>query len=128
MRSLVDALIHVHPSADIRLYFSTPTAEPWHASCHAQHLHVVRMVLDGATYAETFRTSADLDSVIEALAKAVSPMPVNHCSLKATSPRRLGPFDPLPDLLDANRSHAGLSALKAAKRAILSAVQGEERR
>lgn len=157
MRALVDTLTQVHPGAEIRLYFSTRAADPWLVSCHAQHLRVVRMVMDAETYARAFRSSANLDAVVQDVANTVSPVPVSHCALETSSPRRLGPLDPLLDLLDlpfairaqlvpqaaanprydppilqalldANRDHVDPRALKYAKRSILSAVQSREPR
>lgn len=155
MRGLVKTITQVHPDADLQLYFSTRAAAPWLASCHAQHLRAIRMVMDGEAYAETYRASANLDAVIQAVTDAISPVLVSQCALETSSPRRLGPLAPLLDLLDipaatraqllqqaaanprygpsilqalldANRKYSDPDLLKAAKRAILSAAQNRD--
>jgi hypothetical protein len=152
MRALSEILTQMHPGIDLRFFFLTRAADAWLASCHAQHLHVVRMVMDAATYAEAHRASADLDAVVDAVSETVSPVPVSRCALEHSSARPLGPLDPLLDLLDlpgilrarivsrpvansrhdatildalliANRDHADPEARKTAKRLILSAAR-----
>lgn len=152
MHTLVDTLTTLHPDADLRLFFSTRAAQAWLASCHAQHLRVVRMVLDAQAYARFYRESADLDAVIDAVADAAPAARVSRCALEHSATRALGPLAPLLDLADlpgqirrqlvpqpaanrrpdpvvlaallaANRDHSNPVALKAAKRAILSAAK-----
>lgn len=157
MHGLVEIITQVHPDADLRLYFSTRASAPWLASCHAQHLRAIRMVMDGEAYADTYRASANLNAVVQAVTDAVSPVSVSQCALETSSPRRLGPLGPLLDLLDvsaemraqlvpqpaantrydqttlhsllaANRDHTDTVVLKTAKRAILSAARNRDQR
>ncbi|MEY8826952.1 hypothetical protein AB9K34_00725 [Sedimentitalea sp. XS_ASV28] len=100
MQALVKTLAHIHPEADIRLYFSTRAAAPWLASCHAQHLRAIRMKMDSRTYAETYRDSADLARIVEAVRRKVVPHPTSQCALETSAVRHLGPFDPVLELCD----------------------------
>ncbi|AVO36844.1 hypothetical protein [Pukyongiella litopenaei] len=152
MKALAETVAQIHPGADIRFFFSTRAPAPWLASCHAQHLRAVRMVLDAETYADRYRASAGLDAVIDAVAQAVAPAPVLRRALEDSAGQALGPLAPLLDLcglpdpvrdrlapqpaanrrhdpaillalLAANRDHADPDALRAAKRAILAHAQ-----
>lgn len=147
MQAAVETIAQTRPKAGIALFFSTRAAEPWLASCHAQHLAASRMTLSAHDYAERFRASADLDAIVDAVAVA-QPYPVHRQALDASRDRRLGPLDPLLDavglpeaqraglkpqpaantappvhvlnrLLDLNRGDLDDAALRAAKKSLL---------
>lgn len=99
MAVLAETLRAVHPSADIRFYFSTRAATPWLHSCHAQHVRATRMTLDRDTYADAFAGSGDLDKVVADVATATG-CPVSATALEVSAPRPLGPLAPLLDCFD----------------------------
>ncbi|MCA0870746.1 hypothetical protein LCL97_07920 [Seohaeicola saemankumensis] len=99
MQVLADTLTAARPEADLSFYFSTRGAANWLASCHAQHLAASRMTLSAADYATRYASSAGLDAVIDAVARAVAPHPVHRTPLEASRTRPLGPLDPLIDLI-----------------------------
>lgn len=88
----------VRPGAEMTVFLSTRGADDWLASSHAQHLAATRMTLDARSYAARFRGSADLDAVADAVAGA-QPHPVHRVRLEDCRNRRLGPLDPLLDLI-----------------------------
>lgn len=98
MRAATEAIEQVHPGTEISLFLSTRAGGDWLTSCHAQHLAASRMTLTAAEYADRYRASGDLDAVIDAVAKA-QPYPVHRAALDASRDRRLGPLDPLLDLI-----------------------------
>lgn len=99
MRTLVETVQQVHPDAAFTFYFSTRSAGPWLASCHAQHLAATRMTLDARDYASRYSASADLDAITGRVARAVAPHPVHRCALEDGRDRPLGPLDPLLDAI-----------------------------
>ena len=98
MQAAIATITAVHPGAAPVLYFSTRAAGPWLASCHAQHLTASRMVLTAREYGQRYRASADLDAVIDAIAAAL-PCPVRRAALEDSAARRLGPLEPLLDVI-----------------------------
>ena len=104
-------------------------------------------MLTAREYGQRYRASADLDAVIDAIAAAL-PCPVRRAALEDSAARRLGPLEPLLDviglpdtvraalaaqprantapppqvldrLLELNRSDLDDADLRAAKRAVL---------
>ncbi len=99
MRGLAETIEAVLPGAEMVFYFSTRAAQPWLASCHAQHLAASRMTLDAGDYAARYGASADLDGVVDLISAAVAPWPVHRAALEASGDRALGPLDPLLDVV-----------------------------
>ncbi|MFT7593125.1 MAG: hypothetical protein ACI8R4_000437 [Paracoccaceae bacterium] len=149
MRTLVETLCKIRPDARAQFFFSTRSADPWLASCYAQHLRATRITQSVEEYTHAYRDSARLAEIIGQIATAVAPHPVHHCALESSQTRPLGPLDPvldligLPDavrarlvahprvntapspakcdrLLALNRSDLGAKVWRAAKRALLS--------
>lgn len=99
MQALVETIRQVRPDATFTFFFSTRAADPWLASCHAQHLAASRMTLSARDYARAFRASADLDAIADRVARAVAPHPVHRRTLEDSRDRPLGPLDPLLDVI-----------------------------
>lgn len=100
MRALAETLAEAMPGARLQFFFSTRAAAPWLASCYRQTLRATRLTLGEAEYARRFRASAALDAAVDAVARAVAPLPVQRCALETSQDRPLGPLAPLLDLLD----------------------------
>lgn len=98
MRCIAESVEAVQPDARITFYFSTRAARPWLASCHAQHLRATRMTLDRESYARDYRASADLEAVVDAVADAVAPRPVQRAALEELADAPQGPLTPLLNL------------------------------
>ncbi len=142
MAALVETLRRIHPGAAPEFYFSTRRTDDWLRSCHAQHLCASRLTLDAAKYAKAYRRSANLDAIIDNVAKATA-CPTHRAALEQGDPlaalldviglpdelrARLRPADPantappaevLAALLDLNRGDMSEPDLRAAKRALL---------
>ncbi|WP_165937608.1 hypothetical protein [Antarcticimicrobium sediminis] len=149
MAAIVETLAELHPKAQPEFFFSTRAPQAWLASVHAQHLRAMRMTLSAEDFAQKFRSAADLDAVVDEIARSVAPCPVHRAALEQSAARPLGPLAPLLDLLELpenlratlepqppantapppdctaellrlNRSNMDAEALAAAKRALLA--------
>lgn len=100
MRTMANTLTTILPGCQVQFYFSTRAAAPWLTSCYAQHLKASRIVLDADDYATSYQNSANLDAIVDAVATAVAPHPVQRCALEDSQNLPLGPLDPLLDLIE----------------------------
>ncbi len=101
MKTFVETVENVLPfQMEMIFYFSVRDAEPWLKSCHSQHLRTVKMELDEAQYIEAYRDSARLGRVIDLVRVAVAPHRVEWGRLEDTRDLRLGPLEPIIDLLE----------------------------
>jgi len=147
MQTLAATFGDVLGQVRLAYYFSTRKPAPWLRSCYHQHLRATRITQTAEEYARAHASSARLGRAVYAVRKAVAPHPVSDCLLEDTHSLRLGPVDPVLDLLDIpaevraqivpqppantapssakahallslNRSDLDDTALKAAKRAV----------
>ncbi|WP_165798793.1 hypothetical protein [Shimia abyssi] len=81
-------------------YFSTRQSDEWLRSCYAQHLRATRMSATLSEYCEKYRSSADLDRIVDGVRLAVGASSVVATPLESLSKRRLGPLGGLFDALE----------------------------
>ncbi|KEJ91095.1 hypothetical protein [Sulfitobacter donghicola] len=148
MRALAVSFSAAAPDAELTFFFTTRGADPWLRSCYAQHLRASRMVWDEEDYLKRFKTSADLDQILDLIKREIPNHALLDTSLEEHAGRRLGlaeamldqlklsnerravlkpaknrnaaPSDALKaELLALNRSDLGNAALKQAKRDLI---------
>ncbi len=146
MKSLIFAFREAQPEAEMVLAFTTREAEPWLASCHAQHVRATRMDLSVKDYKRKFRNSAALGDVLAAIEAEVPDVPLHRFALEdhgdgfgpvapllalagvpqevqakltALPPENTAPSaEKLQRLLDINRSDLSDDEVKDAKKAL----------
>lgn len=126
MLTAAQTLAEIRPEARVEFIFTTRAAEPWLASCHAQHLRAMRMRLDRAEFARAWRGAADLPALVATIAQVLAPRAVHQAALEDCAHRRLGPLDPILDILALpDRLRAALVPQPPANRAPSPARQAE---
>ncbi|MBE1285844.1 MAG: hypothetical protein GJ676_21200 [Rhodobacteraceae bacterium] len=88
----------VGADADLRFYLST-RRHGWLDSCHWQLQRTGRMTMTAEQFEATYAPAADLPRQVQAIRKAVYPVPVHEAAVEDLN-TRLGPLQPLLDLLD----------------------------
>lgn len=76
MGLIAEAIILAQPLAQPAFYFSTRDPAAWLKSCYIQHLRATRITESVHEYAKRMVASADLDDVVDRVARVVSPVPV----------------------------------------------------
>lgn len=105
---------------------TTRGAEAWLKSCHAQHVRHDRMRESRAAYMTAHREAGDLTAVAAAVRAAVAPCPVHEVTLEESRLNRLGPLDPLLDLVKLDPAvRSRLTALPPSNAALPDAVLDE---
>lgn len=101
---IAEAVQLAQPLAQLRFHFSTRDPAAWIQSCYVQHLRALRLTEDVVTYTQRMAASADLDDVVDRVARVVAPVPVDRCRLEdcAGNPLAsiLAPLDLSPGLTD----------------------------
>ena len=149
------AALALPQTVEILFHFTTRAPAAWVRSCHAQHLRATRMADDLATYERAFLPHADLDGIAAQIRAAIAPHTVVTAALEDAATRRLGPASALFDLmlpsaslrrslaampaqntalpidiyeqfLHLNQSNIDDTALKMAKRTLLSNARNSE--
>lgn len=100
LHAIHSAALEVFAGANISFFFGTRAAKPWLNSCYVQHLRATRIVQTSQEYADTHKSSADLDKVISDLRNTLSYTDVISSALEDCSGFKLGPLDPLLDHLE----------------------------
>ena len=115
------------PGARIDFHFSTRERESWLRSCYWQHLRATRMTDDFDSYRAAYLPHADLDADVAAIAAAVpAPHRVHAAALEPCAGLRLGPLEPLLDLMQPSEGlRAALAPLPPANRAMGPEVADE---
>ncbi|WP_296764277.1 hypothetical protein [Sediminimonas sp.] len=115
------------PDALIDFHFSTRERESWLRSCYWQHLRATRMTDDFDSYRAAYLPHADLEADVAAVSAAVpAPHRVHATPLEACADLRLGPLEPLLDLMQPGADlRAALTPLPPANRALGAEVADE---
>ncbi len=94
---IAEAVQLAQPMARLAFHFSTRDPAAWIRSCYVQHLRALRMTEDIVTYTQRMAASADLDDVVDRVARVVAPIPVTRCRLEECT---ANPLVPILDRLD----------------------------
>jgi hypothetical protein len=119
MRALAIAIKMADPDAAVTFFFTTRAAGPWLRSCYAQHLQSMRMIWGESDYIKRFKTSAELDHVINLVKHEVPEHPVVSATLEDHASRRLGIAEALLDHLEIDAKRRGALAPSALRNAAL---------
>ncbi|MEO0380165.1 MAG: hypothetical protein AAF252_07820, partial [Pseudomonadota bacterium] len=82
-QAMADTWQSAAPGVHMNWFYTTRAATPWLASCHVQHVRVVRMTLDASEYAAQYVASADLDGIVAQIADRLTKTEVNGLPLEA---------------------------------------------
>lgn len=99
MRALAVAFRAALPRSEVSFFFTTRARDAWLRSCYAQHLHASRMALDEHGYVKRFKSSADLDGILDAIKREISDHAVVDTGIEEHADRAFGPAEAVLDLL-----------------------------
>ncbi len=141
----------VFPSAELVLFYTTRNPDDWLASAYSEHVKSSSMTMAFDEFVALHRSAAELDDIVKQIASAVSadvvrsrleetvndafdpatklldicdvPQDIRSQMTKPEPANRRPDPDVLAALLEANRTSADKTALKAAKNAILASTR-----
>ena len=141
----------VFPSAELVLFYTTRNPDDWLASAYSEHVKSSSMTMAFDEFVALHRSAAELDDIVKQIASAVSadvvrsrleetvndafdpatklldicdvPQDIRSQMTKPEPANRRPDPDVLAALLEANRTIADKTALKAAKNAILASTR-----
>jgi hypothetical protein len=93
LKAMTEGFEAVADAPEIILIFTTRAAEPWLASCYAQHLKATRMTMDEGQYIAKFKGSAQLGLIVDMVRQSLT-YPVHATALEDCT-GALGPLDPV---------------------------------
>ncbi len=101
MRTIAEVMVAQYgQDVDLRFYFTTRAPEPWLFSSYWEHVKSSHMILDFDEYRTRYAGASDLAAMIPKIRVAVGDFPVTAQAIEDCGDLRLGPADPLLDLLD----------------------------
>ncbi|MDF1856726.1 sulfotransferase [Pseudooceanicola sp.] len=103
MADLTAAILRRFPRAEIRLVYSTRSAESWLRSAHWEHVKSSSLTDDLATFSARLAGAADLNAAAETVAARIAPLPVTCLPLERSD-------DPVAALLQQAGVDPALSA------------------
>lgn len=116
MAATKEALVDVFgPDLPITFYLATREPNSWLRSSYWQNLRASDLKMDFDTYAETYRSAADFQPVIDATRDALAGTPLLTTTLEHTIHTQFGPATPIIDLFPlpaATRAALTLPSLK----------------
>jgi len=83
---------------DVVFHFTTRSSQSWLRSTYKHNLRTSRLTLDEADYLDAFGVAADLNRVIDAVARSVTG--AVHCAKLEQLTGPFGPAQPLVDLME----------------------------
>jgi len=88
------------PDIDLSFFITTRAPGDWLRSAYWEHVKSAHMQLDFTDFRTRYAAASDHGPIIEALRRAVAPHQVVTAPLERCNGLRLGPADPLLDMLD----------------------------